>query len=184
MTRPHPAVTGDRNSYQLGQFSGSWSEDYLEQAQPTTDLLVLLQYYGKGVPLRITVSSTHAFTEAWSSQKEFDVTTSGAISGGRLLAELGWSLEQALETRMRLRTPEKDWNARAMGTYNEGRTEVRTIPFWNSLSFEELAELQGVQPVKDLDEISALWPVDDDPDEILAYVLKERALRRGKAREE
>jgi hypothetical protein len=119
VTRPYAAITGDRNSSWLGQFSGSWSEDYLEPAQPTTDLLALLQHYGKGAPLRITVSSTHAFTETFVSLKKFDVTTSGAISGGRPLTELGWSLEQALETRMRLRTFEEDWNVPGMEAYDD-----------------------------------------------------------------
>ena len=50
-------------------------------------------------------------------------------------------------------------------------------PFWRSLSLDELAERQGVSVVSDLDEISALWPVDDDPDELLEYVLHERQAR-------
>ena len=51
-------------------------------------------------------------------------------------------------------------------------------PFWKSLSLEELAEQQGVALVADLDEIGDLWPVDDDPDELLAHVLSERGARR------
>jgi hypothetical protein len=53
-----------------------------------------------------------------------------------------------------------------------------TAPFWESLSLDELAQRQGVGPVTDLDEISALWPVDDDPDELVEHVLSERAARR------
>ncbi len=183
VTRPYAAITGDRNSSWLGQFSGSWSEDYLEPAQPTTDLLALLQHYGMAVPLRITVSSTHVFSDAWTLLREFDVTSPGAISG-RLLAELGWSLEEALETRRRLRSFEKNWNAPAMETSDDERTGDKTTPFWTSLPLEKLAEMQGVQPVGDLDEISALWPVDDDPDQMLAHILEERASRRGLARKE
>jgi hypothetical protein len=62
--------------------------------------------------------------------------------------------------------------------------EADKLPFWNSLSLEDLAELQGVQPAEDLDSISALWPMDDDPDEMLAHILEERSSRRGIAREE
>lgn len=62
--------------------------------------------------------------------------------------------------------------------------EPERLPFWTSLSLEELAELQGVQPAEDLDRISALWPADDDPDRMLAHILDERSLRRGIAREE
>jgi hypothetical protein len=53
-----------------------------------------------------------------------------------------------------------------------------SLPFWTSLSLEQLVELQGVQPTEDLDSISALWPVDDDPDEMLAHILDERSSRR------
>jgi hypothetical protein len=51
------------------------------------------------------------------------------------------------------------------------------FPFWSSLSLETLAEQQKVSPVKDLDEISALWPV-DDPDKLLDHILSERSARR------
>jgi hypothetical protein len=50
--------------------------------------------------------------------------------------------------------------------------------FWNTLSLEELAAQQGIVAVDDLDAISALWPVDDDPDELLHYLLQERRERR------
>lgn len=64
------------------------------------------------------------------------------------------------------------------------RKEAERLPFWVSLPLEELAELQGVQPADDLDQISALWPVDDDPDRMLAHILEERSARHGIAREE
>ena len=50
--------------------------------------------------------------------------------------------------------------------------------FWSSLSLTELAEAQGVAPVEDLEGLAALWPSDDNPDEVLAHVLAERAARR------
>ena len=50
--------------------------------------------------------------------------------------------------------------------------------FWPPLSLTELAEAQGVAPVEDLEGLAALWPSDDDPDEMLAHVLAERAARR------
>ncbi len=53
--------------------------------------------------------------------------------------------------------------------------------FWKSLPLDELAEAQGVAPVSDLDEISNLWPVDDDPDELLRQVLDQRQARRALA---
>lgn len=59
--------------------------------------------------------------------------------------------------------------------------EAGAPPFWRPLSLDELAEQQGVGAVSDLDEISALWPVDDDPDELLEHVLNEREARRSLA---
>jgi len=49
-----------------------------------------------------------------------------------------------------------------------------SLPFWKSLSLDELAKLQGVEPVSNLDEISNLWPADDDPDELMHFVVAER----------
>ena len=56
------------------------------------------------------------------------------------------------------------------------RTKIR--PFWESLSLEELAEQQGVTPVDDLREVAKLWPVDDDPDQLLRFILEQRRARR------
>ncbi|HID23216.1 MAG TPA: hypothetical protein EYP14_12550 [Planctomycetaceae bacterium] len=50
--------------------------------------------------------------------------------------------------------------------------------FWAPISLDEMAEQQGVRPAEDLDSISDLWPVDDDPDELLRHVLAERSARR------
>jgi len=51
-------------------------------------------------------------------------------------------------------------------------------PIGESLSLEELAEQQRVTPVEDLQEVAKLWPVDDDPDELLRFILAERRARR------
>ena len=51
--------------------------------------------------------------------------------------------------------------------------------FWKSTPFEKLVKQQGVTPVHDLDEISALWPTDDDPDALLEYIFSTRAKKRG-----
>ena len=52
-------------------------------------------------------------------------------------------------------------------------SEPNTVPFWSTLSLDELVDLQGIQPATDLDSIGALWPSDDDPDRMLAYLLDE-----------
>lgn len=48
----------------------------------------------------------------------------------------------------------------------------------------QLIEQQQVSPVNDLDELSRLWPADDDPDLLLEYVLNERTERRKLEREQ
>ena len=53
----------------------------------------------------------------------------------------------------------------------------------SSQSLDDLAAQQGVSPASDLDEISALWPTDDDPDKLLEFVLREREARRRLIRE-
>ena len=54
---------------------------------------------------------------------------------------------------------------------------AEAIPFWQSISLEELSEQQRVSAVNDLDEIAALWPTEDDPDELLRHLFAERAER-------
>jgi hypothetical protein len=61
--------------------------------------------------------------------------------------------------------------------------EAERGTFWTTRSLEDLAELQRVAPVADLDSIGALWPADDDPDRMLAYILDERSARRRIAQE-
>lgn len=43
---------------------------------------------------------------------------------------------------------------------------------------DELIRQQKIVPINDLDEISRLWPADDDPDLLLEFLLKERSGRR------
>jgi len=42
----------------------------------------------------------------------------------------------------------------------------------------ELIKQQGVSPINDLDELSDLWPADDDPELLLRHVLEDRFERR------
>ena len=64
-----------------------------------------------------------------------------------------------------------------MSKQNVEQTEIRS--FWETNKLEGLIKQQGVKPVTNLDEISSKWPVDDDPDLLLDFVLKERALQRN-----
>ena len=45
---------------------------------------------------------------------------------------------------------------------------------------QQLIDQQGVKPISDLNELSALWPADDDPDELLAFLATERRERKEK----
>jgi hypothetical protein len=56
--------------------------------------------------------------------------------------------------------------------------QTKTRPSGKSVSLAQLAKQQGVVPVADLREIAELWPVDDDPDELLDFILNERRVRR------
>jgi len=49
-------------------------------------------------------------------------------------------------------------------------------------SLEALAAKQGVKAVQDLDELAALWPADDDPDELDAFIRDQRSARRSAPR--
>ena len=62
--------------------------------------------------------------------------------------------------------------------------DARAAPFWESASLDELIEQQAVSPADDLDEIAALWPMDDDPDQFLLHVLAERTEQRTLAQAE
>ncbi|HXU36324.1 MAG TPA: hypothetical protein VN937_08155 [Blastocatellia bacterium] len=44
---------------------------------------------------------------------------------------------------------------------------------------DEMIREQGVSPVSGLDELSDLWPADDDPDRLMRYVIEERRERRS-----
>lgn len=59
---------------------------------------------------------------------------------------------------------------------------AETLSFWKSNSLEKLVEQQGVSAANDLDEIAALWPADDDPDELLRHLLTERGERHKRSK--
>lgn len=64
------------------------------------------------------------------------------------------------------------------------QTDADAASLWSSRSLDQLAAEQGVTAVTDLDEISDLWPADDDPDELLEHLQRERAARRSLSRED
>ena len=44
-------------------------------------------------------------------------------------------------------------------------------------SLSRLIAEQAITPVDDLDDLSALWPADDDPDALMNFVLSQRQAR-------
>jgi hypothetical protein len=42
---------------------------------------------------------------------------------------------------------------------------------------QSLIDQQGVEPVTDLDELADLWPANDDPDKLMAFILTDRKER-------
>jgi len=47
-----------------------------------------------------------------------------------------------------------------------------------TIVLDGLIQQQGIAPVSNLDELSDLWPANDDPDLLLRHLLNERAERR------
>lgn len=48
----------------------------------------------------------------------------------------------------------------------------------NKVALARLIEQQQVAPIDDLEKLSDLWPADDDPDQLMEYILDERKQRR------
>jgi hypothetical protein len=65
----------------------------------------------------------------------------------------------------------------------EGKEKGQGRSFWQPVSLDELAEEQDFDVESDIDSIAALWPADDDPDDLLEFVLHERGERRRAASE-
>jgi len=57
--------------------------------------------------------------------------------------------------------------------------EKEVSQFWKGNELEELIKQQGVKPINILDEVASKWPTDDDPELLLSFILKERALQRN-----
>ena len=105
-------------------------------------------------------------------EPEGEDDNSSAPRGSHAAATAGSSLDAFGDIKMVREKTEAD----TAGT--ESTPSNRARSFWSSLSLTELAEAQGIAPVDDLEALAALWPSDDDPDELLAHVLADRTARR------
>jgi hypothetical protein len=74
-----------------------------------------------GLGVFFCISAMTSMPDLWSIEQSFrDAVVTVSTSTTKLLTEeLGWSREQALETRMRMRTFEEDWDAPGMEGYDE-----------------------------------------------------------------
>ena len=109
----------DRGQTSQALASGSWRGDYEHPQEKVLDFPNVVKVLGSVVqPL---ASSVTAIVDPWlAEQMSRDaVVTSRSAEKRMLIDHLGWSREQALETRMRLRTFEEDWNAPGMEGYDE-----------------------------------------------------------------
>ena len=165
---PSEGEEGNKESERLGD-SGDQNHTTEERAEPADDRihaeiasdLEHMQTRLDEVLKRWRESSPHHPEAGASAGPTGDSMatsedTAGALSGGNAGRE---------------RT-----EADEMGTESTPPEHARS--FWPSSSLAELAEAQGVGPAENLEEIAALWPSDDDPDELLDHVLAERAARR------
>ena len=107
-----------------------------------------------------------------SSSCEGEDDNASAPQGSHAATTAGSSLDAFGDGKMVREKTEAD----TAGT--ESTQSDRARSFWSSLSLTELAEAQGTAPVDDLEALAALWPSDDDPDELLAHVLADRTARR------
>ena len=97
--------------------SADWRAEYPESGQPVTDIIALLGLYGLG-PLMCGTASTTALREVWEPMVLFEVRTAPSTARSPAVATLGWSMEEVIETRMRLRVFEEDWDAPGMEAYD------------------------------------------------------------------
>lgn len=96
-----------------------WSESYPKYPEKSFDLSNIAKI--AGCTFLLAFQTVTAMTDPWlQEQRSRDaVVTVRTATNRMLISELGWSREQALETRMRLRTFEEDWNALGMEGYDE-----------------------------------------------------------------
>lgn len=106
----------DSGRTQQTTVTSSWCESYEQQPGIPLYLFRMVQVAGLAV-----VSLVTAISEPWlieRKRRDAVVTIHTAVNR-MLISDLGWSREQALETRMRLRTFEEDWDAPGMEDYDE-----------------------------------------------------------------
>lgn len=109
----------DRGRTSQIQATGFWHESCESSARKTFDFSSMAKVTERTISTAF--QTVTAMTDPWlQEQRSRDaVVTICTTKNWMLIGELGWSREQALETRMRLRTFAEDWDAPGMSGYNE-----------------------------------------------------------------
>lgn len=109
----------DRGRTSQAPAIGFWRESHERHPEKTFDLSGMAKIIGRS--FSIAFQTVTAITDPWIlEQRSRDaVVTIRTATNRMLLDDLGWSREQVLETRMRLRTFEEDWDAPGMEDYDE-----------------------------------------------------------------
>lgn len=90
--------------------SGDWNEDFAPDC-PWQSLAPV-----RGTAL--VLSSVSSMRDEWAVDLSQEAATGEWRGARRVLADLGWTEAEALETRMRLKSFEEDWNAPGMEAYD------------------------------------------------------------------
>lgn len=109
----------DRGPISQVPATGLWRESHKSHPEKAFDLSGMAKVIGRTFLTAFQTST--AMTDPWLlEQRSHDAVVSICTATKRMLIDdLGWSREQVLETRMRLRTFEEDWDAPGMEAYDD-----------------------------------------------------------------
>ncbi|HWQ69580.1 MAG TPA: hypothetical protein VN494_06470, partial [Patescibacteria group bacterium] len=99
--------------------TGFWRGSSERPPEMGLDFLCMAKVAGFVVSL--AVSSVTVMTDPWLTEQMYRdaVVTVHTAPTKMLIGDLGWTREQAYETRLRLRAFEEDWDAPGMEIYDE-----------------------------------------------------------------
>ena len=119
MSSVHTIDLLDRGKISQVPATGLWLEGHERSQEKGFDLFHMAKIAGLVIPL--AVSSVTAMADPWllEQQSRDAVVTVRTAPTKMLIGDLGWTREQAHETRLRLRAFEEDWDAPGMEIYDE-----------------------------------------------------------------
>lgn len=101
------------------QFSGLWKYGRAKDERHSPDPVSLLHNYRDIPSLWVNVSTIGVSPDWLILHESKQAVTSVLVKSELLVSSLGWTKEEALETRMRLRAFEEDWEAPGMEGYDD-----------------------------------------------------------------